>query len=204
MVINDLHAQLREASGELGERRCRVESLQVEANEYDARKLKIGNLKRALDEEETHLQQLRTQYQNTQIPPMASEMEIGDADKGLGVPEKAANILNKLVFSPHQPLILERPDRQVLTASLPPAQVLRNRLNAYKTINNTLERNVLDLQRKDSELSNTYKKIIALCTNVAEKDVDAHMGTILRSLESEREDLESTRVREFLTRVSGD
>jgi hypothetical protein len=39
-VIDDLHMQLRDASGELGEQRRRLEGLQAEMNERESRKRK--------------------------------------------------------------------------------------------------------------------------------------------------------------------
>ena len=50
-VIDDLHMQLRDASGELGEQRRRLDGLQAEMNEREARKRKASNLMRAYEEE---------------------------------------------------------------------------------------------------------------------------------------------------------
>lgn len=197
-IIDDLHVQLREASGTLGERRRRVEALQGEANEREARKLKASNLERAFQEEESQLLQLQSQYNHMDID---TKMELGDADKGLTIPEKAAGVLSKIVVNQHQPLVIERGDRQLLSSTLPPAHTLRARLNAYQTINQDLEERVKDLQSKDSELAAKYRKIIALCTGVDESRVEKSIESLVRSLESERQDLESGRVREFLTRV---
>ncbi|PVH82168.1 apses transcription factor-like protein [Cadophora sp. DSE1049] len=199
-VIDDLHAQLRDASGELGDQRRRVEILQAEAKERDARKTKTANLRRAYDEERGRLSQMQSQYgqMNGDV-----EMQLGDADKGLAISDQASSILSRINFSPHQPLVIDRADRQALSSSLPPAHVLRARLNAYRAVNQELDGNVRDLQSKSSELARKYRQIISLCTSTPESNVDNVIDNLTRAVESEHHDVELTRVREFLQRVEG-
>jgi regulatory protein SWI6 len=45
--------------------------------------------------------------------------------------------------------------------------------------------------------------VISLCTGVEESKVDTHLENLLRAVESEQNDVEITRVREFLQRVEG-
>ncbi|CZT45399.1 related to transcription factor [Rhynchosporium secalis] len=199
-VIDDLHAQLRDASGELGEQRRKVEMLQAEAKERDARKTKTANLRRAYDEERVRLSQMQSQY--GQIDG-AVEMKLGDADQGLAITEQASSILARIHVSPHQPLVIDRVDRQALSSSLPPAHVLRARLNAYRAVNQELDDNIRDLQSKSSELARKYRQIISLCTSTPESNVDNVIDNLTRAVESEHTDVELTRVREFLQRVEG-
>lgn len=198
--IDDLHAQLRDASGELGDQRRRVEILQAEAKERDARKTKTANLRRAYDEERARLSQMQSQYgqMNGDV-----EMQLGDADKGLAISDQASSILSGINVSPHQPLVIDRADRQALSSSLPPAHVLRARLNAYRAVNQELDGNVRELQSKSSELARKYRQIISLCTSTPESNVDNVIDNLTRAVESEHHDVELTRVREFLQRVEG-
>src|SRR6187402_3020426 len=78
--IDDLHVQLRDASGELGEQRRRVETLQADAKDRESRKLKTSNLLRAYDEERTRLSQLQGQFGQLNGDV---DLQLGDADKGL-------------------------------------------------------------------------------------------------------------------------
>lgn len=199
-TIDDLHSQLRDASGKLGDQRRRVEQLQAEAKERDARKTKIANLRRAYDEERSHLAQMQSQLgqMHTDV-----EVELGDADKGLAIPDQATPILSEITMSPPQAIVVDLGDRQALSVSLPPAHVLRARLAAYQSVNQDLETNVRDLQSKSSELASKYRKIISVCTQTPEAKVDMVIDSLLRAIESEPSDVESTRIREFLTRVEG-
>jgi hypothetical protein len=198
-AVDELHSQLRDASRELGEQRQLLERYQKEANEREARKLKTANLMRAYEEERGRLQQLQSQYgQNMSGNP---DLQLGEADQGLTIPDEAAKVLSSLNPSPHQPLVIDRNQRQILANTLPPAHVLRARLAAYKANNQAMEESVRDLQSKSSELAGKYRKVIGLCTGVDEEDVDKHLENLLRAVESEHTDVELHRVRDFLTRV---
>ncbi len=199
-AIDDLHVQLRDASGELGDQRRRIEILQAEAKERDARKTKIANLRRAYDEERARLSQLQGQFGQMNGD---AEMQLGDADKGLTINDQASSILSRINVNAHQPLVIDRADRQVLVSTLPPSHVLRARLNAYKVVNQDLETNVRELQSKSSELASKYRQIISLCTQTPESKVDSVIDNLLRAVDSEHADVELTRVREFLQRVEG-
>jgi len=199
--IDTIHAKLRESSATLGIERTRLEDLKKQAKERDERKLKIANLRRALDEERSRLGQMQQQYgqMNGDV-----EMRLGDADKGLAIPAGAvpANILSNINPSPHQPQVLDQAQRQLL-ASLPPTHILRARVNAYKANNEGLTENIRVLQSKNSDLAAKYRKIISVCTGVEEENVDGVLQNLLRAVESEQNDVELGRVREFLQRVDG-
>jgi regulatory protein SWI6 len=201
-IIDELHSQLRDASGELGERRRRIEALQSEVNDLEARKLKINNLMRAYEDERAKLSQLQAQ-----IGQMSNEetMQLGDADSSLLIAPNASEIISKLNLpqSQHQPLVLPPNDRQILSSSLPPLHILKARFNAYKSNNLALETQVQDLQSKNSELAGKYRTIISLCTGAKEDKVDALLENLLRAVDSEPNDVELARVREFLGRVEG-
>lgn len=197
-AVDELHAQLRDASRELGEQRQILEQIQAETNEREARKLKTTNFQRAYAEERTKLSQLQAQFGQMGAD---TDLQLGEADAGLLIPDEARKVLSGLNINPTQPLVIDRSQRQLLSAALPPAHILRARLNAYKSNNQAIEDSVRDLQSKSSELAGKYRKVIGLCTGVEEEDVDKHLENLLRAVESEHTDVELTRVRDFLTRV---
>ncbi|CAD6504696.1 BgTH12-00202 [Blumeria graminis f. sp. triticale] len=196
--IDELHSKLRAESGALGQRRRLFESLQAEMHESDTRNLKIDNLRRACDEEQSLLSQIQQLHKNSGVENID---QIGDADKFLEIPSEAVDILTKIGKNEQPTLEVDPTERENLLAKIPTAEVLRARIDAYKIINEGLERNVLDLQGKDSELTRKYRKIIALCTGMDEERVEESIAGLVRSLESEHDDVELCRVREFLSRV---
>jgi regulatory protein SWI6 len=197
-AVDELHAQLRDASRELGEQRQILEQIQAETNEREARKLKTTNFNRAYAEERAKLSQIQAQFGQINND---TELQLGEADVGLVLPDEAQKVISGLNINPHQPLVIDRAQRQLLSATLPPVHVLRARLNAYKSNNQAIEDSVRELQSKSSELASKYRKVIGLCTGVEEEDVDKHLENLLRAVESEHTDVELTRVRDFLTRV---
>jgi regulatory protein SWI6 len=199
--IDSIHMKLRDSSAALGEERRRLEGLQARAKECEERKLKIANLMRAAEEERVRLAQLQQQYGQMDGE---LEMRLGDADKGLAIPAGAvpANILSNINPNPHQHQVIDQAQRQLL-ASLPPTHVLRARVNAYKSNNDALAEDVRGLQSKSSELAAKYRQIISLCTSVDENKVDGVLDNLLRAVESEQNDVELGRVRDFLQRVDG-
>jgi regulatory protein SWI6 len=200
-TIDSIHASLRDSSAALGKSRNHLEEIHERARHRQDLKLKLANLTRAVEEERSRLAQMQQQYGQLNGE---DELQLGDADKGLAIPTGAfpANILSNINPTAHQPQVLDQAQRQLL-ASLPPTHVLRARVNAYKGNNETLEEGLQGLKSKSSELAAKYRKIIGLCTQVEEDRVDTHLESLLRAVESESDDVELSRVREFLNRVDG-
>lgn len=199
--IDAIHVSLRDSSAACGKERGRLDASRLHVKAIQERQHKISNLKRATEEERARLSQIQQQYGSGVAE---DAMQLGDADQGLAIPAGAvpANILSNINPNHHQPQVLDQAQRQLL-ASLPPTHVLRARVNAYKAINESLSENVRGLQSKSSELADKYREIISLCTNVEENNVDGFLDNLLRAVESEQEDVELARVREFLSRVDG-
>jgi regulatory protein SWI6 len=195
--IDNLHSQLRESSALLGEQRRRREQLEMEAKEQSSRKHKLTNLTRALEAERARLQQMQQQMGQ---PTQQTEMQPGDADKGLTLPTLPSNVLANISSNPQMSAsTLDQAQRQLLS-SLPPAHVLRARINAYQGNNQALEQNVRDLQSKSSELVNKYRKVVGLCTGTPIDKVDQVGPKLLRAIESEP-NVDLRRIRDFLGRV---
>lgn len=200
-TIDSIHTSLRDSSAALGKSRNRLEEIHERARQHRDVKLKLANLTRAIEEEASRLSQLQQQYGPLKVE---GELQLGDADNGLAIPSGAfpANVLSNINPADHQPQVLDQAQRQLL-ASLPPTHVLRARVNAYKGNNERLEEGLQGLKSKSSELAAKYRKIISLCVHVDEDNVDDHLESLLRAVESEADDVELSRVREFLARVDG-
>lgn len=200
-TIDSIHVALRDSSAALGKSRSRLDEIHERAKQRHDLKVKLANLTRAVEEERSRLTQMQQQYGELNVE---SELQLGDADKGLAIPTGAfpANVLSNINPTAHQPQVLDQAQRTLL-ASLPPTHVLRARVNAYKDNNEQLEEGLQGLHGKSSDLAAKYRKIISLCTNVEEDRVDSHLESLLRAVESEQDDVELSRVREFLNRVDG-
>ncbi|RKF59081.1 Start control protein cdc10 [Golovinomyces cichoracearum] len=197
-IIDDIHSNLRAESGVLGQRRRLFESLQAEQHKVDTRNLKIKNLTRACDEEKSRLLQMNPDQDQLGDENM---FELGDADKDFKISGEALDALSKINMNHEKLPDLTDSELKSLASSLPPADVLRARVNAYTSTNEALENSVIDFKSKDSELTRKYRKIISLCTGIDENRVEGSIDSLVRSLESEQDDVELGRVRKFLSRV---
>ncbi|CAD6448820.1 64bfa33a-bc4b-49e5-b6d7-426b77a88412 [Sclerotinia trifoliorum] len=197
--IDSIHAKLREASASLGEERRAMEAKQERNRQREERDLKIANLTRAAEEESAKLLQLQQQF-NQPISDLDLEMHLGDADKSLAIPPIPADI--NITPTRNSNVEYDHAQRQLLLQQLPSMHILQARINAYKAINDSLERSVQELKSKDTGRIAKYKKIISLCTGVDISKVDGVIEGLARAVESES-DVDLNRVREFLTRVEG-
>ncbi|KAG9247072.1 hypothetical protein BJ878DRAFT_565232 [Calycina marina] len=200
--IDTIHAKLRDSSATVGIERAKLDDLRKQAKERDESKLKILNLTRAEEEQRQNLKLKQQQYGQQVVE---QDMNLGEADIELVVPAGVvpANFLLSIDQNQQQPPVLDQAQRQILSG-LPPAHVLRARLNAYRANNDSLESNIKGMQSRNSALAAKYRKIISLCTGVKEGDVDSVLGGLVRAIESEGPgDVELGRVREFLQRVDG-
>ena len=96
--------------------------------------------------------------------------------------------------------------RHFITTQLPSTSVLRAYLNAYNTNNTNLQRNADLLKSRSIELESMYRKVVSLCTGVAEDKVEENLSALVAAVESEQGNLgeqEVGRVRDFLRRVDG-
>lgn len=83
-------------------------------------------------------------------------------------------------------------------------KVLQARISAYLSHNTQLQHRADELKSRSSELEGLYRKVISLCTGVAEEKVEEALPGLVAAVESERNGMgegEVGRVREFLRRV---
>jgi regulatory protein SWI6 len=206
--INAIHSELRESSAMLGEQRRRLERIREEKKERMRRKIKIVNLRRAGDVERQRVAQLQSQSQG----------QYGGPDGQM----HGLDTIGRQIAS------ATSPDGQIdpqTLAALPSSQVLRQHLASLSQTNQHLSQTVRTLSRSSVDLEAKYRRIIALCTGVAEEEVDGLVGGLVRAVESEVStaggdggdgggggrggppggggELDLGRVREFLVKVEG-
>lgn len=95
-------------------------------------------------------------------------------------------------------------EKQAYLQSLPPTPKLREIAAAYGASNKTLEEQLAALRRNSSEEEDQYRKIVCLCTGLDENHVENMLDGLIAAVESEGgEEVDITRVREFLRKVEG-
>lgn len=85
---------------------------------------------------------------------------------------------------------------------LPSSAVLRRRLEALSGSVKATQAMVQGLKGRSRDVEVKYRRVVALCTGVAEDEVDAVVDGLLKAVESENE-LDMGRVRRFLGGVEG-
>ncbi|KAL9044573.1 MAG: hypothetical protein Q9214_002300 [Letrouitia sp. 1 TL-2023] len=196
-LIDQTHLKLRETTSLLAEERRRLQDLQRQANARKALRTKTANLKHANEQLRA---KLSTPGPNgTRIDPKTN-IKTGEADAGL---EVDVSLLPAQELYP-SPLDPDSKEARYLS-SLPPTDVLRARLEAYKANNARLDAEVKNLENQSSELEGQLRRVVALCTQVDEDKVDEMVGGLVAAVESERgEDVEVGRLNDFLRRVDAD
>jgi regulatory protein SWI6 len=89
-------------------------------------------------------------------------------------------------------------DGAPLGATLPPAADLRARINALQNRAAETRQAVASFQARSKERELKYRRLVSLCTKCPDKEVESLLDTLTRAVESERGELEITRVRRFL------
>lgn len=172
--LDTLHANLRTSSSQLGEARRRVETLTSAVSAQQATRQKVSNLSNACEDEKMRLMQ--EQSRSSQPNPstaweteLSAILETADQSGGFGA-----------------------------EGMLPSAAVLRARIRAIENRRDVTKKMVLALQGRSRDVEVKYRRVVALCTGVNERDVDSVVDGLLKAVESERDELEIDRVRRFL------
>ena len=84
---------------------------------------------------------------------------------------------------------------------LPSKQELTARINAQKSSNERLRGQLQSLRERSSELEGKYRKVVSLCTHVAEEDVDHLLGALLDAVGVDKDVDDSGRLREFIRKA---
>lgn len=177
--IDRLNEQIREFSAMQKADLERLQEMQARIRLRGERQAKIANLRRVLEEKTAALSPAQQQ----------THLELGSADSAL--------------ISPDLDAALSSPD----SSSLPPPSDLNARIHAYSTNNNQLREQAAELRSRSSEVEGLYRRVVSLCTGVAEDKVDEALPSLVAAIESEKGVMDGEgdvgRVREFLRRVDG-
>lgn len=188
--IDKLNAQIQELSAVAKTESDQLATLQRRAKSRSERASKITNLKRII--EERHRSGCKTIKSAT----------VGDAD---------APISSVLAIAGKLPENIEditqlSPNLRDTIANTPSVPELRTLAKAYEANNAQLYHRSTQLKSRSTQLEHLYRKVVSLCTGVAEDKVEDSLGALLAAVESEKGVLgreEAGRVREFLIKVEG-
>jgi len=194
--IDRLNEQIREFSAQQKADLERLQELKERVKLRNERQAKIANLKRAIGERrvQQHLKRDRGQESGS-----SSTVEIE--------PEWLNESSNAILAVESPNASPNNSQREFVENSIPSPQLLRARLNAFVTNNASLRRQADELKSRSVELEGMYRKVVSLCTGVAEEKVEESLPALVAAVESERGTLQGEqevgRVREFLRRIDG-
>ena len=189
--IDLLNAKIQEYSAIQKQDLERLQELKERVRLRSERQAKIANLRRNITERRER-QRLGTS------PPSTAEIE-----------PPWLNDSSQEIISFSSPSDIDSPtplQRQLATTSLPSPRTLRAHLNAASIHTNNLQNQADELKSRSADVEAMYRKVVSLCTGVAEDKVEESLPALVAAVESERGALgqqEVGRVREFLRRVDG-
>lgn len=198
-LIDQTHTKLRETTSLLNDERRRLVELQRKSDDRKALRQRIANLRRANDQQRAYLSSNATGRPASSPIEIRSDIKVGEADAGLDID----TTILPLSHDHSQPLQILPQQREYL-ATLPPTAILKARTTAYQKNNARLEAQAKRLHDQSSELETQLRKLVCLCLNVEEGQLDQMAGSLHAAVQSEAgEDVDLARVREFLRRVEG-
>lgn len=178
--IDSLHASIRSVSQQLVEARRNLEATQEKVKAQALTRQKVVNLQAACEEEERQLDKLEKRYGRLDVRQTNEE-----------------EIMLRNVLEAHAKEEKEL-DGQALGATLPSTKVLHARINSLqkRTIETGHKVNQLQACSKERELK--YRRLVSLCTKVPDEQVETLLETLTKAVESEKPELEMTRIQRFL------
>ncbi|KAK0747128.1 hypothetical protein B0T18DRAFT_327104 [Schizothecium vesticola] len=184
--IDALHNNLRTTSAQVGEARRTLEALTEKLKAQQLARQKVANLSSASHEEEYRLVQLENAHGRLDIPS-ANAWEL-----------RLTEVLSALRQQGGT-----GPAAGELAGNLPDAAALRARIHALRNCSKQTKDAVAALQSQSKEKELKYRRLVSLCTRRPEVEVETLLETLTRAVESEKGELEITRVRRFLGGVEG-
>ncbi|OAA46106.1 Swi6 domain protein [Metarhizium rileyi] len=180
--LDAMHATLRTTSTQLGDARRNLEQLTSTVKKQQLARQKVSNLAHAREDEQLRL--MNEQQRSSQPNPSASwETELS------AMLEAAEESANSGGFGSE--------------GMLPATSILRSRIRAIEARREVTRKMVSALKGRSRDVEIKYRRVVALCTGVQEGDVDAVVDNLLKAVESERDELDISRVRRFLGGVEG-
>ncbi|TIA03873.1 hypothetical protein D6C82_01443 [Aureobasidium pullulans] len=194
--IDKLNAQIQELSAVAKTESDQLATLQRRAKSRSEGQSKVANLKRIL--EERHRNGRKVTKTTTAV---------GDADASVSSVLAIVDELPSNISDPAQVAQQLSPSlQQQILSNTPSIAELRTLKKVYETNNDRLHQKSTQLKSRSTQLEHLYRKVVSLCTGVAEEKVEDQLGALLAAVESEKGALgreEAGRVREFLIKVEG-
>ena len=190
-AIDKLNEKIRELSAMQKSDLEKLQAMKDRVRLRAERQAKIANLRREIEKKKVANKKMQNRRKSQS--PTTSQIDLE--------PDWLTDLndnLNSTRMDAHQ--------RQLITSSLPAPHLIKARLAAYTKSNAKLQSQADQLRARSTELESQYRKVVALCTNTPEDQLDAALPGLLAAVESERGGLGEAdvgRVREFLRKTDG-
>ncbi|KAK8207314.1 hypothetical protein IWZ01DRAFT_438582 [Phyllosticta capitalensis] len=201
-LIDRTNATIQSLSTQQRHLTSHLTSLQRHHRLRTERHQRIVNLRNAISEQADRISRLSSTSVED-IMRNKSALRPGNADVPLDLvqpghlpPDVGPEDADKIDFHAFGPA------QQQAMLNLPSPQTLRAALTAYDANNAELRARSATLKARNGEIEAQYRKVVSLCTGVAEDQVEALLESLVKAVESETgEGVEVGRVREFLRKV---
>ncbi|GME38527.1 Apses transcription factor [Neofusicoccum parvum] len=180
-----------------------VASLQRRQRLRVERSQRITNLKNAIKDQRGRLARSGSVSVEQAMDASKDSVKVGDADTASPLSVKLGQLRDMSPDSANNlDLSALSPSQHSSLLSLPTFSKLRVILSAYDGNNAELRARAAGLRERNGELEAQYRKVVSLCTGVAEDQVELLLGSLVKAVESEiGEGVEVGRVKEFLRKV---
>ncbi|EME46972.1 hypothetical protein DOTSEDRAFT_69080 [Dothistroma septosporum NZE10] len=176
--IDKLNAQIRELSALQRAGLERLQEMKERLRVREERRAKVANLRREVEKKKTAAKKQHANHSSHAVELEPGRLDLLSQTNGQSIPP--------------------------ISTDLPSRKALRIRLRAYHASNNNLRQQAEELRSRSIELERMYRKVVSLCTGVAEDKIEESLPALVAAVESEKGGLgqqEVGRVREFLRRV---
>jgi chromosome segregation ATPase len=172
--IDTMHNQIRRTTSELTETRKRLEMVQEAIRKQQLARQQVVNLSHAREDEQSRFDAARQQPRADRVASWETELRAA-LETANGNPSESGG--------------------QIL---LPSTNLLKARIKALEGTTGVARKMVAALQGRSRDVEIKYRRVVSLCTQVPEAQIDAVVEGLLRAVESEKGEWEIGRVRRFL------
>lgn len=216
--LSNLHKELNSQREDLTNAREKLQNAKQLNDEYNLLKEQLTNLQKGIEEEETNFiqesQKLGISAEETQdIDWDSGEFDADEPFRVELIYEFLENKLNSEYDGDIEKLLNEESvenvmkqirsnhsDEDILNA-LPPAVLLKARINAYKRNDEHLQTMLNKIHEKQSNLEGKFRRVLSLCLKVDETKVDGMLDGLLQAISSEDpQDMDTGEMQDFLNK----
>ncbi|KAB8337065.1 hypothetical protein FH972_021369 [Carpinus fangiana] len=173
--IDTTTSTLKTVAQQHKEELARYEALQTRSQERLDRQQKIANLRRAIVESRHSLAE-----KNLNINVKTEDIGASDRIDLARLPDDEISTFSETYDSTNL-----LPDQASYLSSLPSTAKLQAHVDAYNDQITSLQRNLEQLTKRSTHHEQQYRKIIALCTGVPERSVEAKLEELVTAVESD-------------------